>query len=117
MSECVWLVKGCLDLSGWLVVTGNVVYEICLRLGFQSFAIDSAKCKLRGFQGIFIMLSCMEVILFSCPFLVADTHLYKRLCLSICWYVSVHTSKSRKTSILKAFCECVCVERGGWVKH
>ena len=52
-------------------------------------------------------------------FLVADTQLYKRLCPSVRPFVhpSVrkHESKSGKTSVLEAFCVCVCVGRGvGW---
>ena len=49
-------------------------------------------------------------------FFVADTQLYKRLCLSVRLSACGHKTESGKTSILKAFCECVCVE-GGWVRH
>ena len=52
-------------------------------------------------------------------FLVADTHLYKRLCpsvgpsvgASICPSVREHKSKSAETSVLDAFCAC---KWGNW---
>ena len=48
-------------------------------------------------------------------FLVADTQLYKRLCPSVRPSVREHESKSEKTSVLEAFCVCVCVGREiGW---
>ena len=52
-------------------------------------------------------------------FLVADTQLYKRLCPSIRRSVHpsvrVNESKSGQTSVLEAFCVCVCVVRWvGW---
>ena len=42
--------------------------------------------------------------------------LYKRLCPSVRPSISEHESKSGKTSILEAFCVCLCW-KGGWVGH
>ena len=54
-------------------------------------------------------------------FLVADTQLYKRLCLSVRrsvrWSVEVNESKSGKMSILDTFLVCLCKGWGlgcGW---
>ena len=71
-----------------------------------------------------IVKACIEKVIY---FLVADTQLYKRLCPSVGLsvrpsvrrsvgpLVREHESKSGKTSVLEAFCVCVCVgRRVGW---